>query len=75
MFVVRWERQLRSVGQVDVPGKWSGATGTMAAHVVACPELDRLAVARDFVTSMGFSWAPLKTRWGRTIGWPSCSGP
>ncbi|MGH9107029.1 MAG: lyase family protein, partial [Acidimicrobiales bacterium] len=62
VFVARWERQLRQVRQVDVPGKWGGATGTLAAHVVAYPELDWTAVARDFVSAMGLSWSPLTTQ-------------
>jgi adenylosuccinate lyase len=62
VFVARWERQLRSVRQVEILGKWGGATGTLAAHLVAYPELDWLVVARDFVTSIGFTWAPLTTQ-------------
>ena len=44
------------------PGQMGGATGTLAAHVVAYPELDWLVIARDFVTSNGFTWAPLTTQ-------------
>jgi adenylosuccinate lyase len=62
VFVARWERQLRLVSAVDIPGKWSGATGTLAAHAVAYPELDWLGISHDFVTSLGFSWAPLATQ-------------
>jgi adenylosuccinate lyase len=62
VFVARWERQLRSVRAVDIPGKWGGATGTLAAYYVAYPELDWMAIAGDFVTSMGFNWAPLTTQ-------------
>lgn len=62
VFVVRWERQLRSVRAVAVPGKWGGATGTLAAHVVAYPEVDWLAVTRHFVEAMGLEWAPLTTQ-------------
>ncbi|HXW79662.1 MAG TPA: adenylosuccinate lyase [Acidimicrobiales bacterium] len=62
VFVARWERQLYQVRSVDIPGKWGGATGTLAAHAVAYPELDWPAVARDFVSSLGFSWAPLTTQ-------------
>jgi adenylosuccinate lyase len=62
VFVARWQRQLRSVRQVAVPGKWGGATGTLAAMVVAYPEVDWLAVSRGFVESMGFEWAPLTTQ-------------
>ena len=62
VFVARWERQLRAVRNVEVPGKWGGATGTLAAHVAAYPELDWMAIAGDFVSSMGFTWAPLTTQ-------------
>ena len=62
VFVARWERQLRSVRSVEVPAKWGGATGTLAAHGVAYPELDWAGVARDFVCSLGFTWSPLTTQ-------------
>ena len=62
VFVARWERQLGAIRAVDVPGKWGGATGTLAAHSVAYPELDWARVARDFVVSLGFTWAPLTTQ-------------
>ena len=62
VFVARWERQLRSVQAVAVPGKCGGATGTLAAYVVAYPEVDWLAVARHFVEAMGLEWAPLTTQ-------------
>ena len=58
----RWERQLRAVRSVEVPGKWGGATGTLAAHVATYPELDWMAIAGDFVASMGFTWSPLTTQ-------------
>jgi adenylosuccinate lyase len=62
VFVTRWERQLRAVRQVEILGKWGGATGTLAAHVVAYPELDWLDIAGYFVTSLGFTWVPLTTQ-------------
>jgi adenylosuccinate lyase len=62
VFVARWERQLQSVRQVEILGKWGGATGTLSAHVVAYPELDWLAIAGDFVASLGFTWSPLTTQ-------------
>jgi adenylosuccinate lyase len=62
VFVARWERQLRSVRAVPVLGKWGGATGTLAAYVVAYPEVDWLAVTRQFVEGMGLEWAPLTTQ-------------
>lgn len=62
VFVVRWGRQLRQVRAVEIPGKWGGATGTLAAHSVAYPEVDWAKVAGDFVRSLGFSWSPLTTQ-------------
>ena len=62
VFVARWDRQLRGVRQVQILGKWGGATGTLAAHVVAYPELDWLAIAGGFVSSLGFTWVPLTTQ-------------
>ncbi len=62
VFVSRWERQLQAVRGVEILGKWGGATGTLAALVVSYPELDWLDIVRDFVTSMGFTWAPLTTQ-------------
>jgi adenylosuccinate lyase len=62
VFVVRWERQLHAVRQVEILGKWGGATGTLAAHLVAYPDLDWMTIARDFVTTQGFTWAPLTTQ-------------
>jgi adenylosuccinate lyase len=47
---------------VEILAKWGGATGTLAAHLVAYPELDWLVIARDFVTSIGFTWASLTTQ-------------
>ena len=62
VFVARWERQLAQVRLVEVPGKWGGATGTLAAHRVAYPEVDWPDVADRFVSSLGFTWAPLTTQ-------------
>jgi adenylosuccinate lyase len=62
VFVVRWERQLAQVRAVEIPGKWGGATGTLAALAVAFPEADWPAIARDFVSSLGFTWSPLTTQ-------------
>ena len=62
VFVARWERQLEAVRDVRILGKWGGATGTLAAQAVSCPELDWLDVARAFVESLGFEWSPLTTQ-------------
>ncbi len=44
---------------------WASGEGRRAPWrpiVVAYPELDWLAIARDFVSSHGFTWAPLTTQ-------------
>ncbi|MGC8627516.1 MAG: adenylosuccinate lyase [Acidimicrobiales bacterium] len=62
VFVARWDRQIRGVLEVDIPGKWGGATGTLGSLVVSYPEVDWMASARSFVESLGFTWEPLTTQ-------------
>jgi adenylosuccinate lyase len=62
VFVSRLERVLARVEGVEVLGKFSGATGTFSAHVVADPDAEWPALSRDFVTSLGLSWNPLTTQ-------------
>jgi adenylosuccinate lyase len=50
------------VEQAEYLGKFSGATGTFAAHLSAEAELDWQAVSREFVTSLGLTWNPLTTQ-------------
>jgi len=62
VFVYRLERILRQVESNDYLGKFSGATGTFAAHVAADPSVDWPAVSREFVEGLGLSWNPLTTQ-------------
>jgi len=43
-------------------GKLGGASGTYAAHDAAYPDVDWRAFAREFVTGLGLSFAPLTTQ-------------
>ena len=43
-------------------GKFSGATGTFSAHVVAAPDVSWPEVSREFVESLGLTWNPLTTQ-------------
>lgn len=43
-------------------GKFSGATGTFSAHLVAAPEADWPALSRALVESLGLEWNPLTTQ-------------
>ena len=62
VFVSRLERVLARVEVVEILGKFSGATGTFAAHVAADPAADWPAISREFVTSLGLTWNPLTTQ-------------
>ena len=62
VFVHRIERQLKRIENQEVLGKFSGATGTFAAHVAANPDVDWAKQSQGFVQSLGFSWNPLTTQ-------------
>ncbi|TDW30170.1 adenylosuccinate lyase [Cryobacterium psychrophilum] len=62
VFVYRLERILAQVESNEYLGKFSGATGTFAAHVVAEPSVDWPAVSREFVEGLGLGWNPLTTQ-------------
>lgn len=62
VFHYRLSRQLRRVAGTEYLGKINGATGTWAAHAVACPDADWPALTRRFVESLGLTWNPLTTQ-------------
>ncbi|MHC5798087.1 adenylosuccinate lyase [Lacisediminihabitans sp. FW035] len=62
VFVGRLRRLVTQVEAVEYLGKFSGATGTFAAHVAADPSQDWPAISREFVTSLGLDWNPLTTQ-------------
>ncbi|MFM5905926.1 MAG: adenylosuccinate lyase [Micrococcales bacterium] len=62
VFIHRLERQVKRVQNTEYLGKFSGATGTFSAHVVAAPQVDWLQESQDFVTSLGLTWNPLTTQ-------------
>jgi adenylosuccinate lyase len=62
VFVRRLERVAAQVEATEYLGKFSGATGTFAAHVVADGTLDWPALSREFVLSLGLDWNPLTTQ-------------
>lgn len=62
VFVHRLERILTQVESTEYLGKFSGATGTFAAHVAADATQDWPAISREFVTSLGLDWNPLTTQ-------------
>ena len=62
VFVGRWRRQLEQLERQEFRGKLNGAVGTYGALVVARPEVDWEDVSRQFVESLGLTWAPLTTQ-------------
>ncbi len=62
VFVHRLNRQLERVAKTEYLGKFSGATGTFSAHVVAAPDVDWIKQSQDFVTGLGLTWNPLTTQ-------------
>ncbi|ANJ28550.1 adenylosuccinate lyase [Agromyces aureus] len=62
VFVYRLERIAKQVEASEYLGKFSGATGTFSAHVVAAPDVSWPDVSREFVESLGLGWNPLTTQ-------------
>jgi len=62
VFVHRLERLSQQIEGTEYLGKFSGATGTFAAHLVADSEANWPAISREFVTSLGLDWNPLTTQ-------------
>lgn len=62
VFVHRLQRILTQIEATEYLGKFSGATGTFAAHLAADADQDWAAIARDFVTSLGLDFNPLTTQ-------------
>ncbi|MDA3147002.1 adenylosuccinate lyase [Leucobacter sp. UCMA 4100] len=62
VFVHRLRRQLDQIREIPYYGKFSGATGTFAAHLAADPHADWPAISRDFVEGLGLTFNPLTTQ-------------
>lgn len=62
VFVFRMKRQIRRIENAEYLGKFSGATGTFSAHVVAAPTVDWIKESSDFVESLQLTWNPLTTQ-------------
>lgn len=62
VFVHRLDRIAAQVAGTEYLGKFSGATGTFAAHVAADADADWPAISQEFVLSLGLDWNPLTTQ-------------
>jgi adenylosuccinate lyase len=52
VFVKRLERQIEVIQNIQILGKFSGATGNWNAHVVAYPEVDWISFSKKFIKSL-----------------------
>jgi adenylosuccinate lyase len=62
VFVHRLKRQIARIEKTNYLGKFSGATGTYSAHMVAVPNFDWQALSKKFVESLGLEFNPLTTQ-------------
>ena len=62
VFVHRLSRLERQIEHAEFLGKFSGATGTFAAHLAADPDADWAGLSKAFVESLGLVWNPLTTQ-------------
>ena len=62
VFAGRLARVRERIVRVPCLAKFSGATGTFSAHVVADPGINWPIVSKNFVESLGLTWNPLTTQ-------------
>jgi len=62
VFVARLGRIEQRIEETKPLAKFSGATGTFAAHLAADPTADWAELSREFVESLGLNWNPLTTQ-------------
>ena len=62
VFAHRLARQREQFAAVPILGKINGAVGNFNAHVIAYPEVDWPAAARDFVHGLGLEFNPYTTQ-------------
>jgi adenylosuccinate lyase len=58
----RLQRQIRQFAAAEILGKINGAVGNYNAHLVAYPDVDWQANARNFVERLGLGWNPYTTQ-------------
>jgi len=62
VFSGRLSRVRNRIAQAPYVAKFSGATGTFSAHVVAEPGMNWPIVSKNFVEGLGLTWNPLTTQ-------------
>jgi adenylosuccinate lyase len=62
VFAHRLRRVIDRVSSQTYLAKFSGATGTFSAHVIAEPSVNWPVVSKKFVEGLGLTWNPLTTQ-------------
>ena len=62
VFVFRLKRQIARIEGAEFLAKFSGATGTFSAHVVAAPNVNWVQESQDFLESLNLTFNPLTTQ-------------
>ena len=62
VFASRLDRQIKRIETTEYLGKFSGATGTYSAQVVAVPHANWPELAKELVESLGLKFNPLTTQ-------------
>src|ERR1700728_2856753 len=58
----RLQRAQRRLQAVEILAKWNGAVGNYNAHHSARPEVDWIALSREFIVSQQLTWNPYSTQ-------------
>jgi len=62
VFAHRLQAIIQRIQAVPYPAKFSGATGTFSAHVVAEPTVNWPVISKKFIEDLGLVWNPLTTQ-------------
>lgn len=62
VFVLRLDRQIKTLNQIQLLGKFGGATGNWAALQVAYPKMNWLKFSQRFVEKLGLEFNPATTQ-------------
>ncbi len=62
VFHSRLERQMQQIKNVRLLAKFSGATGTLAAHKIAFPKENWISFSKKFIASLGLENNPTTTQ-------------
>jgi adenylosuccinate lyase len=62
VYVHRLSRQLKQLEKIELLGKMNGAVGNFNAHLSAYPDLDWMALSKEFVEGLGLDWNPHTTQ-------------